>query len=189
MQVVSCLAVVGIVLLTVPACVQLTGQRITWSYDAVKDEIQILLFYDGIHERSGDNRERQGAREDPEVRPGRRFHAPGLAVSCQPRQVQPKRKTKRPARCIATGQTSAFDPQPNRSATTRARRPHRGSAAAHDSRRPGFHRRGNALISRSILESPIDPQSASLSHPSAGSPHGSQGRLRLDRLGQPQRCG
>jgi hypothetical protein len=40
-------------LAAIPACVELTGQRISWSYDAGKDEIQILLFYDGIHESSG----------------------------------------------------------------------------------------------------------------------------------------
>ena len=31
-------------------CVELTGQRITWFYDQAKDELQILLYYDGIHD-------------------------------------------------------------------------------------------------------------------------------------------
>lgn len=53
----ACL-LVGLLLVT-PACVKLTGQRIVWSYDEAKDEIQILLFYDGIHD-SGDNQHGKG---------------------------------------------------------------------------------------------------------------------------------
>ena len=63
-QVVSCLAVVGAGPAGRAACVELTGQRILWSYDAVKDEIQILLYYDGIHD-SGDDRNGKGLEQVP----------------------------------------------------------------------------------------------------------------------------
>jgi hypothetical protein len=49
----------------VPACVELTGQRISWSYDPAKDEIQILLFYDGIHD-SGNDTSGKGREQVPE---------------------------------------------------------------------------------------------------------------------------
>jgi hypothetical protein len=43
-------------LVLLPGCVQLTGQRITWFYDQAKDELQILVHYDGIHDSgSADN--------------------------------------------------------------------------------------------------------------------------------------
>lgn len=54
----------ALVLLTVPACVELTGQRITWSYDTVKDEIQVFLFYDGIHD-SGNDQNGKGLEQIP----------------------------------------------------------------------------------------------------------------------------
>jgi hypothetical protein len=41
-------------LLTVAGCVELTDQRISWFYDALKDELRILIHYDGIHD-SGDD--------------------------------------------------------------------------------------------------------------------------------------
>ncbi|MCR4414123.1 MAG: hypothetical protein NUV77_17035 [Thermoguttaceae bacterium] len=52
-------------LVAVPACVELTGQRITWSYDAATDELQILLFYDGIHD-SGNDSNGKGREQIPE---------------------------------------------------------------------------------------------------------------------------
>jgi len=49
------LTLLAAVLLTLPGCVELTGQRITWFYDAVEDELRILIHYDGIHDSgSGD---------------------------------------------------------------------------------------------------------------------------------------
>jgi hypothetical protein len=55
---------VGLVLLAMPGCVELTGQRITWSYDAAKDELQIVLFYDGVHD-SGKDGHGKGAEQLP----------------------------------------------------------------------------------------------------------------------------
>jgi len=51
-------------LLLMPGCVELTGQRITWSYDPAKDELQILIFYDGIHD-SGKNAPGSGTVQVP----------------------------------------------------------------------------------------------------------------------------
>ena len=42
-------------LLTVSACVELTGQRITWFHDVAADRLQFLIHYDGIHESNGWN--------------------------------------------------------------------------------------------------------------------------------------
>jgi hypothetical protein len=56
---------IGLVLLAAPGCVELTGQRITWSYDAAKDEVQILLFYDGVHD-SGTDQHGKGAEQIPQ---------------------------------------------------------------------------------------------------------------------------
>ena len=41
-------AALAAVLLLVPACVKLTGQRITWFYDAAADTLRLLIHYDGI---------------------------------------------------------------------------------------------------------------------------------------------
>ncbi len=38
------------VLLSAGGCVELEGQRVSWSYDEDKDELQILLHYDGVHD-------------------------------------------------------------------------------------------------------------------------------------------
>jgi hypothetical protein len=59
--------IIGLLLLvtTVPACVELTGQRLTWSYDPAKDEIVVLLHYDGIHDSGGDS-SGKGVRQIPE---------------------------------------------------------------------------------------------------------------------------
>ncbi len=60
----------AVLLLLLPGCVQLTGQRITWFYDQAKDELQILIHYDGIHD-SGDNNRRKGTEQIPQfVREG-----------------------------------------------------------------------------------------------------------------------
>ena len=92
----------ALVLLTVPACVQLTGQRITWSYDAVKDEIQILLFYDGIHD-SGTNQNGKGLEQIPKFVQDGDFMLLDWPFHVSRARCKPKRRTKRPARCIATG--------------------------------------------------------------------------------------
>jgi len=50
-------------LLSIPACVELTGQRITWHHDVAEDRLQILIHYDGIHEGTGSRVE--GAEQIP----------------------------------------------------------------------------------------------------------------------------
>jgi|GEM_PF-504673 len=42
-------AALTMILLAINGCVELTGQRLSWRYDAEKDELTALLFYDGIH--------------------------------------------------------------------------------------------------------------------------------------------
>ena len=37
----------------VTACIELDGQRIAWFHDVERDELRILLFYDGIHDKGG----------------------------------------------------------------------------------------------------------------------------------------
>jgi hypothetical protein len=60
----------AILLLFLPGCVQLTGQRITWFYDQAKDELQILIDYDGIHD-SGNDEHGKGIEQIPQfVREG-----------------------------------------------------------------------------------------------------------------------
>jgi hypothetical protein len=51
-------------LLLLPGCVELTGQRITWFYDTAKDELLILIHYDGIH--NADTRGPNGTEQIPE---------------------------------------------------------------------------------------------------------------------------
>src|SRR4030042_4662685 len=48
------LLVAALIALAVPGCVELTGQRISWLYDSAKDELQILIHYDGVHDSGGD---------------------------------------------------------------------------------------------------------------------------------------
>lgn len=50
----SLLVLLEIALLLASGCVELTSQRISWFYDAPKDELRILIHYDGIHD-SGDD--------------------------------------------------------------------------------------------------------------------------------------
>lgn len=54
----SLLVLLEIVLLVISGCVELTSQRISWFYDAPKDELCILIHYDGIHD-SGDGDDEQ----------------------------------------------------------------------------------------------------------------------------------
>lgn len=43
------LAAAGAIAITLTGCVELTGQRIAWRYDAGADTLEALLFYDGVH--------------------------------------------------------------------------------------------------------------------------------------------
>jgi hypothetical protein len=54
----------SLVLFAVPGCVELAGQRISCSYDAAKDQLQVILFYDGVHD-SGSDVEGKGAEQLP----------------------------------------------------------------------------------------------------------------------------
>ena len=56
--------VLGVVL-AVSSCVELTGQRITLRYDASRDELHLLIHYDGIHENM-ENNDREGKQQIPQ---------------------------------------------------------------------------------------------------------------------------
>jgi len=58
----SLLVLLEIALLVASGCVELTSQRISWFYDAPKDELRILIHYDGIHD-SGDDEFDEGAEQ------------------------------------------------------------------------------------------------------------------------------
>lgn len=58
------LAVLTAALWTMSGCVELTGQRITWFYDAAKDELHFLIHYDGIHD-SGSDEHGKGTEQIP----------------------------------------------------------------------------------------------------------------------------
>ncbi|MBN1422894.1 MAG: hypothetical protein JXP34_29220 [Planctomycetes bacterium] len=59
------------ILFAAPSCVELDGQRITIRYDGAKDELQILIHYDGIHD-SGSPEHGDGRQQIPEfVKEGR----------------------------------------------------------------------------------------------------------------------
>ena len=47
------LVLLAAALLVIAGCVELTDQRISWFHDEPKDELRILIYYDGIHD-SGD---------------------------------------------------------------------------------------------------------------------------------------
>ncbi len=44
------------------SCVELTGQRISWFYDQPRDELRILIHYDGVHD-SGHHEHGEGAQQ------------------------------------------------------------------------------------------------------------------------------
>ena len=48
----KCVVLMVVALAAAPGCVELTGQRVSWFHDAEKDELLILIHYDGIHEAS-----------------------------------------------------------------------------------------------------------------------------------------
>jgi len=52
------------VLAAISGCVELTGQRISWFHDVEKDELKILLHYDGVHD-SLDGSQPEGAKQIP----------------------------------------------------------------------------------------------------------------------------
>lgn len=58
----SLLVLLEIALLIASGCVELTSQRISWFYDAPKDELRILIHYDGIHD-SGDDENGKGVEQ------------------------------------------------------------------------------------------------------------------------------
>ncbi len=61
--------VLVVVLLVVPGCVELTGQRVSWFHDEEKDEMLFLIHYDGIHEATTESS--KGEEQIPEfVRDG-----------------------------------------------------------------------------------------------------------------------
>ena len=60
----------AVLLLFLPGCVQLTGQRITWWYDRAKDELQVLIHYDGIHDSGNDQNGKGTEQIPPFVREG-----------------------------------------------------------------------------------------------------------------------
>jgi len=61
----SLLVLLEIALLIISGCVELTSQRISWFYDAPKDELRILIHYDGIHDSGGDQ-DGKGVEQVPE---------------------------------------------------------------------------------------------------------------------------
>ena len=56
---------VAIAVLSVPACVELCGQRISIFYDQAKDQLQLLIFYDGIYD-TGSTSNGEGKKQIPE---------------------------------------------------------------------------------------------------------------------------
>lgn len=49
------ITILAAAVLTLSGCVELTGQRIGWSYDPATDTLTALVFYDGIHDNSKDD--------------------------------------------------------------------------------------------------------------------------------------
>jgi hypothetical protein len=146
------------VVLTLPGCVQLTGQRITWSYDAVTDEIQVLLFYDGIHD-SGDNQHGKGLEQVPTfVQDGDfmlldwPFHFSRTQVRSEAENQAGRPLDRDWAKLGQSIRSEAIgyyrEPGGRIGAVARVTIP-----AAKD-----FIRRANGLISRSILELTDDPR-------------------------------
>jgi hypothetical protein len=58
------LTTLAAVTLTLSGCVELDGQRLTWFHDPAKDELQILLHYDGVHD-SGSDGDGKGVEQIP----------------------------------------------------------------------------------------------------------------------------
>ena len=54
----------GLACLAVAACVELTGQRITWFHDAANDTLVVLVHYDGIHDSKNGEPAEPGAIAD-----------------------------------------------------------------------------------------------------------------------------
>ena len=51
--------------LALPGCVELGGQRLAWFHDSAKDEMQILIHYDGVHD-SGKGKHGKDIEQIPE---------------------------------------------------------------------------------------------------------------------------
>ena len=56
---------VAIAVVSVPACVELCGQRISIFYDQAKDQLQLLIFYDGIYD-NGSTSNGEGKKQIPQ---------------------------------------------------------------------------------------------------------------------------
>src|SRR5437764_909540 len=59
----SLLSACLLIALFFPSCVELDGQRLSFFYDAARDEMRVLLFYDGIHDKPDGTK---GAEQIPE---------------------------------------------------------------------------------------------------------------------------
>ena len=46
----TALVTLALTILALPGCVEIDGQRLSWSYDSAKDELRILIHYDGVHD-------------------------------------------------------------------------------------------------------------------------------------------
>jgi hypothetical protein len=144
----------AVLLLFLPGCVQLIGQRITWFYDQAKDELQILIHYDGIHDSGNDNNGK-GTEQIPQfVREGSvmlldwPFQFERAAVRKKAEEGGPESLEKDWARLFLTLKTEAVgyyrEPDGHVGAVQRVTVP----------RANEFLAKVNSLISRQILESP-----------------------------------
>jgi hypothetical protein len=144
----------AVLLLLIPGCVQLTGQRITWFYDQAKDELQILIHYDGIHDSGNDNNGK-GTEQIPQfVREGNvmlldwPFQLDMAALHKKAEESGAKLLERDWARLLLSLKTEAVgyyrEPDGRVGAVQRITVP----------RASEFVAKANSLISRQILESP-----------------------------------
>ncbi|OHB73498.1 MAG: hypothetical protein A2V70_19325 [Planctomycetes bacterium RBG_13_63_9] len=157
------LLVAALIALAVPGCVELTGQRISWLYDSAKDELQILIHYDGVHDSGGDEHG-TGVEQIPQfVQHGSvmlldwPFHLDMASVKETIDNEQADAQEKDWARLIASIQTKpiGFYREPDG---------HLGAAQLVTiPQAQGFVRKLNGLISQQILGHDVNPDS-SLAH-------------------------
>jgi hypothetical protein len=140
--------------------VELTGQRILWSYDAAKDEVQILLYYDGIHD-SGDDRNGKGLEQMPQFVQDGDFMVLDWPFHFCRAQLQAQAEDQ------ATGALerdwAKLGLSIRSEAIGRYREPDGRIGAVQRLTIPAakeFVRRLNGLISRSILAKTVDPQAS-----------------------------
>lgn len=53
----------AVVTLSLAACVELTGQRISWFHDRARDELRVILCYDGVHDSAKDESQSSSVKE------------------------------------------------------------------------------------------------------------------------------